>query len=322
MKRTLAALLGAVLVWAFCPVAWAANVTVAVKSEAKVTGPRFTLVDIALISGDSADRVKQLKELNLGDAPNPGTTLFLSPESLEPKLAATHADFSAITWSVPAQFKLTTLSQPISGAQIAEQARVFLTQASAGSIVTLVDIPADFQAPVGKLELVPELTGAIRYSGPTKVNVAVRTDGLSFSKVPVQFEVRRYLDVVVAAGNLNAGDILSESSLRLERMDAGKIPAGYLTEQSKAIGLQVRHAMPPGSIISERSLVRPILVQRGENVKIVARIGEIDVYANGVAFAQGAAGDLIRVQNTTTKRILTGRVQEDKSVLVLNQPGG
>jgi len=127
---------------------------------------------------------------------------------------------------------------------------------------------------------------------------------------------------VVAAGNLNAGDILSESSLRLERMDAGKIPAGYLTELSKAIGLQVRQAMPPGSIISERSLVRPILVQRGENVKIVARIGEIDVYANGVAFAQGAAGDLIRVQNTITKRILTGRVQEDKSVLVLNQPGG
>ena len=80
--------------------------------------------------------------------------------------------------------------------------------------------------------------------------------------------------------------------------------------------------MPPGSILSERSLVRPILVKRGENVRIVARIGEIDVYANGVALAQGAAGDLIRVQNTTTKRILTGRVQEDKSVLVLNQPGG
>jgi flagella basal body P-ring formation protein FlgA len=54
----------------------------------------------------------------------------------------------------------------------------------------------------------------------------------------------------------------------------------------------------------------------------VARIGDIDVDGGGVAFSQGASGDLIRVQNTITKRILTGRVQEDKSVLVLNQPGG
>jgi len=38
--------------------------------------------------------------------------------------------------------------------------------------------------------------------------------------------------------------------------------------------------------------------------------------------AQGAVGDLIRVQNLTTKRFLTGRVQQDKSVLVLNQQGG
>ena len=37
---------------------------------------------------------------------------------------------------------------------------------------------------------------------------------------------------------------------------------------------------------------------------------------------QGAAGDLVRVQNLVTKKFLTGRVQNDKSVLVLNQPGG
>ena len=80
--------------------------------------------------------------------------------------------------------------------------------------------------------------------------------------------------------------------------------------------------MPPGSVISERNLSRPILIKRGENIRIVARVGELEVFANGVTFSQGAAGDLVRVQNSVTKRIMTGRVQEDKSVLVLNQPGG
>ena len=322
MKRTLAALLGVCLVWMLAPVGVAANVSVAVKPETKVSGPWLTLGDIATVSGDSPERVKALMELKLGDAPAPGATVFLTPGSLEPKLAANQADFSAIAWTVPSQFKITTLSQPVSGQRIADQAKAFLDRAALGATVNMIHGPSDIQAPVGKLELTPELTGAIRYNGPTTVNVAVRTDGRSFVKVPVQFEVRRYLEVVVASGNLNAGDLLSEQSLRLERMDAGKIPAGYLTELNKAVGLQVRYALPPGSIISEKSLMRPILVKRGEIVRITARVGEIEVVANGIAFSQGASGDLVKVQNTVTKKILTGRVQEDKSVLVIDQQGG
>ncbi len=322
MKRTLAAILCIGLMLALCPVVFAANVSVAVKPETKVIGPWVTLGDIAVVSGESLERVKKLKELNLGEAPDPGTTVLMTPESLEPKLIATHADFSAITWSVPSQFKITTASQPVSGQKIVDMARSFLTQSATGAILNLIDLPTDIQAPVGKLELTPELSGPVRYNGLTTVNVAIRADGRSYVKVPVQFEVRRYLDVVVAAINLNAGDILSEQSVRLDRMDAGKMPAGYLTELNKAVGLQVRHAIVPGSVISEKSLIHPILVKRGEIVRLVSRIGEIEVAANGIAFAQGAAGDLIRVQNTTTKRILTGRVQDDKSVLVINQPGG
>ena len=152
--------------------------------------------------------------------------------------------------------------------------------------------------------------------------MAVRTDGVGFVKIPVKFEVKRFLDVVVVAVNLNAGDIFTEQSIRLEKMDAGKLGAGYMTEPEKVIGLQLRHGMVPGTVVTERNLVRPILVQRGEIVQLRARIGEIEVAANGVTLAAGSAGDLIRVLNTNTKKIMTGRVQEDKTILVLNQTGG
>ena len=322
MKQIRTLLLTAAMIWLITPTVFAANLTIAVRPESEVKGPWLTLGDIAAVSGDSAERVKLFRELPLGDAPKPGTTEYLTPATLEPKLAANRVDFAAITWSVPPQLKITTRAQTVSGRQLAEAAQSFLSQTAAGSTVTLLDLPADLPAPVGRLELAPELYGVIRYAGQTTVQVAVRTDGRSFVKVPVQFEVRRLLDVVVATTNLNAGDILTEQSVRLERMDAGKLAAGYLTELDKAIGLQVRYALPPGSVIGERNLTRPILVKRGENVKIVARVGELEVVANGVAFAQGAAGDLVRVQNLVTKKFLTGRVQNDKSVLVLNQPGG
>jgi len=105
-------------------------------------------------------------------------------------------------------------------------------------------------------------------------------------------------------------------------MDAGKLPSGYLTELNKAVGLQVRYGMPPGSVIYDKMLSRPILVHQGEIVNLRARVGELEVTAAGVALSRGAAGDIVRVRNSATKKILTGQVQEDKSVLVLNQQGG
>ena len=322
MKRTLAAILCMGIILAVSSTVFASAASISVKPESTVRGPWLVLGDIAAVSGDSPERVKLLKELKLGDVPAPGTTVFMNPASLEPKLIATHADFSDITWSVPDNFKITTSSQPVSGRQIADLAQRHLNQAAMGATLAVVDIPADIQAPVGKLELTPEIAGAIRYNGPTTVNVTVRAEGRSFVKVPVQFEVRRFLDVVVAAANLNAGEILSEQSLRLDRVDAGKLPAGYLTELSKAVGLQIRYAVAPGGILYEKALSRPILVKQGEIIRLTARIGELEISAAGIALSQGAAGDLVRVQNSTTKKILTGRVQEDKSVLVLNQQGG
>ena len=322
MRRTLAALLGLCLMLALSPAVFAENVTISVKPVSLVRGPELNFGDIAEISGAAVERVNFLKQLRLGEAPAPGATIFFTPQSLEQKLLATRADFSAITWSVPASFKITTSSQAVSGQKIAELARSHIAQAAVGATVMMIEAPGDLQAPLGKLELMPELAGQVRYNGPTTVLVAVRTDGVAFAKVPVQFEVKRILEVVVAVGNLNAGDIIQAHSVRLEPMDAGKLQSGYITDLAKVVGMQVRQSATPGTVLFERLLSRPILVRHGVIIRIAARIGDSEVSAGGLAMAQGAAGDMIRVQNLTTKRILTGRVQADKSVLVLNHQGG
>ena len=320
--RRIAALLCVIFVLALCPVASAASVTVAVKLDARVRGPHLSLADIAEVSGENQERVKQLGRLNLGEAPAPGTTWYMNPALLEPKLAATQADFDNIIWSVPANFKISTLSQLVSGKLIGDLAQAYLERISAGASLSLVERPSDVQAPEGKLELAPDLTGPVRYNLPTTVTVSVKTDGVGFVKVPVRFEVKRYLDVVVTTANMNAGDIVSAQSVRLERMDAGKLTSGYMTDLDKVIGLQLRYAAPPGTVLGERNVTRPLIVKRGETVRLLARVGTLEVAALGIALANGASGDLIKVQNSTTKKIMNGHVQDDKSVLVMNQQGG
>ena len=91
---------------------------------------------------------------------------------------------------------------------------------------------------------------------------------------------------------------------------------------NKVIGLQLRYAVAPGTVLGERNVMRPILVKRGEVIRLLARVGTLEVAALGVALSGGASGDLIRVQNSNTKKIMNGYVQDDKSVLVMSQPGG
>ena len=325
MKRSAAWLLSLVFCLMATSMVLAAGnpqTAVSVRALSTVRNGGLTLGDIADISGSQSERVRYLQELKLGDAPAPGATLTLTPQSLEVRLLATKANFSAIKWSVPSTIQVKRESQRVSGKTIGDLAQGLISQAAQGATVKLVDGPDDLEVPLGRLEMTPELAGGIRYNGPTTVQVSIRTEGELFARIPVQFEVKRYLDVVVTVDNLNAGEIISARAVRLETMDVGKLQPGYLTDLAKVVGLQARHAIPPGNVLHERSLTRPILVKSGEMVRIAARIGEIEVVAMGQALSQGAAGDLIRVQNLNTKRMLTGRVQEDKSILVLNQQGG
>ena len=308
-----------------------AAVTIAVKAESTVAGPALILGDIAAITGSETERIKHLKSLSLGEAPPPGVTGFLTPELLEPRLVATRADFTGVTWEVPKQFRITTASQFVGGNSLQATAETFLRRLlekeglAAGTddlTISRLDTASDMRAPTGKLELAAELYGGVRYHVPTIVMVSVRTDGKSFAKIPIRFEVRRFQNVAVAAIGLGSGDVVNNTLLRFERMDIGKLPAGYINDFAQYEGWLARNMIAPGTVLTENMIVKPTLIKRGDTVRIVARIGQMEVSAAGLALSQGGVGDRIRVQNIDTKKYLSGRVQADKSVLVLEDRGG
>ena len=308
-----------------------AAVTIAVKAESTVPGPNLTLGEIASVTGSETDRINLLKGLILGEAPPPGVTGKLTPELLEPRLAATRADFTGIVWEVPKLFSVTTASQFVGGNSIHSAAETYLrrllekeglTAGSEDLTISRLDTALDMRAPTGKLEVVPELFGGIRYHIPTTVIMSVRTDGRTFAKIPVRFEIKRFQKVVIASVAIQSGDQVSRDLVKLERMDVGKLPIGFITYFDEFEGWNAKNQIAPGTVLTENMLIKPMLIRRGDVVRIVARIGQMEVSASGLALSQGGVGDRIRVQNVDTKKYLTGRVQADKSVLVLDDRGG
>ncbi len=305
----------------FAAPASAAAVTVAVNAEATVTGPLITLGDLATITGDDKDRVKALAAIKLGNAPSPGHRLALTSDVLGARLAGSGVDLGEINWLVPPTVVVTTAAQTISGDRLlavateALQAQLASDGDTELSIAPLGATP-DVMVPLGSIDLKAEFPAGIRYNAPTAAVVAVSADGRAFTTVSLRFNVKAYQQVVVAARNIAAREEITADSVRTERREIGKM-AGYITDVGKVIGLAARRPVTAGTPLTESALDKPLLIKRGGAVAILVKAGGMIITAGGRAMQNGREGELIRVQNVTSKRIISARVVDANTVQVI-----
>jgi hypothetical protein len=72
-----------------------------------------------------------------------------------------------------------------------------------------------------------------------------------------------------------------------------------------------------GGVISKQEKVDdPVLIKPRDVVRLVAQIGSVRVTALGEALQDGRAGQMIRVRNTNSNKIVTGRVLDRNHVAV------
>lgn len=306
------------------PAAHAGAMTVTVAEEAVVRGPLITLGELAEISGADADTVSRMEQLSLGSAPPPGGSLVLTDKLLAMRLASAGARYGDIVWQVPAKIKVTTGSQQLSGS-ILTAAAIAAIKDKIGqslnetdlSIVPAVPAP-DVTLPQGDVFLSVDLPYGVRYTTPTVARINIMLDHQLYNRRNVSFDVKHYQSVVVADKLIDKNQILLPQDLRYERMDTSKLSPGYFTDIGKVAGLMVRRSLTPGAIVNNRSLQRPVVVKRGNHVTILARVGDIEVQTAGQAMQDGGAGDMIRVQNFVSKKILSARVLDAITVQVDN----
>jgi flagella basal body P-ring formation protein FlgA len=94
-----------------------------------------------------------------------------------------------------------------------------------------------------------------------------------------------------------------------------------MTDAGKVVGLMARRQIAAGMPLNEALLDKPPLVKSGNAVMIMARIGDITVTASGKALQEGGEGEIVRVQNLSSNKILTARVVDKATVEVIIYSG-
>ena len=143
-------------------------------------------------------------------------------------------------------------------------------------------------------------TGQFLANAVTESGEVQRIGGLVWATMSVPVTNRR----------LMPGDIISEGDLTDTDLPLNRVGAYTVTDRADLVGMQVRRMLPQGRTVMQQSVIKPLVITRGDRVELVFDDGAIRVTAPGRSLEDGHKGQQIRVVNLVSNRSLSGIATE------------
>jgi flagella basal body P-ring formation protein FlgA len=128
-------------------------------------------------------------------------------------------------------------------------------------------------------------------------------DGQNDWRLNVTVKSELSLPVVVAQSTLNRDEEISAKALKLETRTLSRA-TDFLTSVSEATGQRPTRRIRSGQVLDGALLIAPPLVQKGNEVIIIASKDGFNASTKGIALERGGRGDQIDVQNLRSKKVI------------------
>ncbi len=290
------------------------SVVVRMKSEVEVTGERIRLGDVADIQAFGLPG-SLFDHGDLGAAPRPGMGKIFPGRkmvSLVRSIPGFPKDAQVI---VPEKVHIQRACQTVTEDRLKALLSPYIDHSDYAMRRFTVRGKTSF--PVGALSLGVAEQKMDKRRRRVDAVVAVTVDGNSVGRIYVSIWIDRYAQVVCLRHSIGQGGMLRAEDLELKRMNISRGPNNLMYTLEEAVGKQLRQSLRAGAWVCRGNLVNPVLVQKGDQVKLIVKNGPLNVATTGVAKTSGGVDDQIRVENTNSERVVLGRVVDASTVEVI-----
>ena len=302
---------------AFAFHAGAAADTITLKDEVYVKGPVIRLGDIAVIEGENADA---LATVEVARAALPGSARTFNTPLLLARIREAGLDTESIDLQGARRVRATTMHLEITAAMIAEDLRNFVeTEIPWDLNETFIEIFTPGQAfvvPDGHVEFRWKPNPRYRYIGQGTLRGEIVVDGKVERSFYGKVNVEAFENVVVAAKEIDRGEYLSPSNLRLEKRELSKLDNGAFFGIEDLEGQVAKTKLMRGQLVTARRVAVPNLVKRNQLVIVETVHGALTIRSRAIAMSDAAVGEAVICRAVGSKKQFAGQLRADGVVVV------
>jgi flagella basal body P-ring formation protein FlgA len=294
-------------------------VKVTARPNCEVSGPVFTLGEIADIQGEDAALTAQLAAVEVGASPLPGLSRIINPGDITVRLRQHHLDIPRVEVALPPGMRISRPGHDIAVDDVTKAALESAKDAIKNlpdATLELIGNGSKLVVPAGKTQI---LAGAWRGSvdvGTLTVPVSVLVDGKPVQSVDLTFRVHRKTVALVARRTIQLHEIIGAEDVMLMPIDAATASASLITTVEESLGKRTTRRILVNAPISMEMIEKAPLVTANDSITIEYISGALVVTAPGVARQTGGEGDVIHVWAADTKRELDAVVVDRHTVRV------
>ncbi|HUU10001.1 MAG TPA: flagellar basal body P-ring formation chaperone FlgA [Phycisphaerae bacterium] len=292
----------------------AAGLRVHLPRTVTTDAPALQLGMISVVRADDKAIERLAAAIPMGRAPWTKEGLVIDRPTILGRLATHGIDRAAVTLSGADCVVITRRETAVQSAEVVRAAEAFLREtrpAPKGCTWRLGREPAELMAMAGgQVTLKPRLL-AHAVDGEARVEVAAVVDGQKVAVAEMTFRLSYPRHQLVATEEIPPDGVITPANTKIRTVTDGRPqPQTWVPPYGQLALRPIR----TGEVVSE-ALVRPsrpkLVVRRNDSV-IMRIVGELfQVTDIGQALEDGHQGNLIRVRNAGSKRVIVARVMAD-----------
>lgn len=304
-----------------------ARPTLRIPKHVFVKHHEVKLGEIAQIRGFSKKMTQQLKRITLGPAPMGGTRQQFPKAFLKGRLISDCRQRKIklpeqILFKLPKVLTIERRAKVIKASKlnqlIAQEIRNY--DPSQGQDLADLKIPkqANLTVPEGahlKIKVIGIQNHSSKHSstyssqgGRVAVDLILKDGPRLLRNQRIFARIDLFQKAYALSREMQSGEIIQQSDLVLMRIPQSKLGKDFIRNPLDAVGCKLKRKIKANLALRNAWLWSPPLVKRGERVQMTFRRGGIFLSAEGEALGNGRRGDMIKVRNSRSKKILSGRV--------------
>ncbi len=156
--------------------------------------------------------------------------------------------------------------------------------------------------------------GGLATSLLVRVKVVSGSETIIEGQLPLRAQL--WQEVWFAATQIDRGQALDRTALTTQKVDVLRERVPLVSAKIEPSTLELSQSVSAGRALTRRDVtVRP-LIRKGQVVEAFAQSGQLGVRMKALAMENGAAGDLIKLQNIESRKEFHGQVTHESKVQI------